>query len=125
VVTYLLHRDDVEPPPGLHRLAAVDVAQLVMRINLEVIAKTYAGDFHLETTLEVAGDSAEERKAHADQLAEQAGATTAWRNGYYLARIEISVVAGIPVDPPVIAEIHFAPLILASDLADGEAGEAA
>jgi hypothetical protein len=124
-VTYLLHRDDVEPPPGLHRLAEEHVAQLFMRINLEVIARTYAGDFHLETTLEVAGNSAEERKAHADQVAEQAGATTAWRNGYYLARIQIPVVAGIPVDPPVTAEIHFAPLILASGLADGMAGKAA
>jgi hypothetical protein len=124
-VTYLLHRDDVEPPPGRHRLAEEDVAQLFMRMNLEVIARTYAGDFHMETTLEVSGDSAEERKAHADQLAEQAGAITAWRNGYYLARMKIPVVAGIPVDPPVIAEIHFAPLILASDLADGKAGNAA
>ena len=106
-------------------MAAVDVAELVMRINLKVIAKAHAGDFHMETTLEVTGDSAEERKAHADQIAEQAGATTAWRNGYYLARMEISEVAGISVDPPVIAEIHFAPLILASDLADGKAGKTA
>lgn len=89
------------------------------------LAKTYPGDFWLETTEEVSGDSAEERKAHADRIAEQAGATTTWRNGYYMARIKTSIVAGIPVDPPVIAEIHFAPLILASDLTDGKARKAA
>jgi hypothetical protein len=124
-MTYLLHRDDFEPSPGLNQLAAVHVAQLAMHVNLEVLAKTYTRCFWMETTLEVSGDSAEERKAHADRIAEQAGATTTWRNGYYMARIKTSIVAGIPVDPPVIAEIHFAPLILASDLADGEAGEAA
>jgi hypothetical protein len=124
-MTYLLHRDDFELPPGPPRLAAMHVAQLAMHINLEVLAKTYTGDYWLETTQEVSGNTAEERKAHADRIAEQAGATTTWRNGYYMARIKTSIIAGIPVDPPVIAEIHFAPLILASDLADGNAGKAA
>ena len=125
MTTYLLRPDDFDLPPGLRRLAAAHVAQLAIHINLEVLAKTYTGEYWLQTTREVSGFSAEERKAHADWIAEQMGATTTWRNGYYMARIKTSIVAGIPVDPPVIAEIHFAPLILASDLTDGKAREAA
>ena len=69
----------------------------------------------LKQVFVVAGDSAGERKAHADQIAERLGATTEWRNGYYMAML---------ATPDMPVEIHFSPPVFASDIT-GEPGKAA
>lgn len=104
---------------GCRRSAAVRAAGLAARLNLVAFLKTFtdiplAGSF--AEIFEVIGDSAEERKAHADRIAERLGAETGWRNGYYMATMTVSELP---------AEIHFNPPIFASYLAGEDPGKAA
>lgn len=112
--------DESELLPGRRREAAKRVAGLAARLNAAVFFKTFT-DIPLEGStvtqaFAVFGDSGEERKAHADRIAEQLGATTKWWNGYYMATLATS---------PVVLEIHFDPPIFASDIAVGDPGKAA
>ena len=73
------------------------------------------------TTYTVPAGSFAERKAYADNLAAMLGAATQWRNGYYMAVTEARLMDGGDSYPAVVpAEIHFAPLILASDDPGGD-----
>ena len=112
--------DESELLPGRRRRAATRVAGLAARLNMAVFFKTFT-DVPLDGTVvaqafDVTGDSAEERKAHADRIAEHLGATTEWRNGYYMATLATSA---LPV------EIHFNPPIFASGITGSEPGKAA
>ena len=112
--------DESELLPGRRRRAAQRVAGLAARLNMAVFFRTFT-DIPLEGStvtqaFGVIGDSAEERKAHADRIAERLGAVTKWRNGYYMAMLATSA---LPV------EIHFNPPILASDITGSEPGKAA
>ena len=111
--------DESELLPGRRRKATIRVAGLAARLNMAVFFKTFTDvplDGSVTQAFEVTEDSAEERKAHADRIAEQLGAVTKWRNGYYMAMPATS-------DSPV--EFHFNPPIFASDVAAGDPGKAA
>jgi hypothetical protein len=103
--------------PSRRRRAAIRVAGMAAYLNMAVFFKTFT-EIHLEGAVaqafEVIGDSAAERKAHADRIAEELGATTEWRNGYYMARLATSAL-----------EIHFNPPIFASGITDSQPGKAA
>ena len=108
---------EAELVPRRRRSAAARVARLATFTNLAAFFKTVA-DTPLPAvvteTFDVAGDSPEERKAQADRIAQQMGATAEWCNGYYMATMTAGTV-------PV--EIHFNPPVFASDITSGERGE--
>lgn len=114
--------DDSELLPRRRRQAATRVAGLAARLNAAVFFKTFTDiPVGLDGTtvtqaFEVIGDSPDKRKAHADRIAEQLGAVTLWRNGYYAATLATSA---LPV------EIHFNPPIFASDITGSDPGKAA
>ena len=76
---------EAELVPRRRRSAAARVARLATFTNLAAFFKTVA-DTPLPAvvteTFDVAGDSPEERKAQADRIAQQMGATAEWCNGY-------------------------------------------
>jgi hypothetical protein len=108
---------EAELVPRRRRSAAARVARLATFTNLTAFFKTVAhtplASVVIET-FDVAGDSPEERKAQADRIAQQMGATAEWCNGYYMATMTAGTV-------PV--EIHSNPPVFASDMTSGERRE--
>lgn len=107
---------DPELMPGRCRSAAQRAGKQANYADLTAFFKTLTGEpapAVMIETFDIAG-SPEQRKARADQIAQQMGATTEWWNGYYMAT---TTVGGLPV------EIHFNPPIFASNMASGERRE--
>ena len=107
---------EAELVPRRRRSAAARVARLATFTNLAAFFKTVA-DTPLPAvvieTVDVAGDSLDKRKAQADRIAQQMGATAEWCNGY----MATMTTGTVPV------EIHFNPPVFASDITSGEHGE--
>lgn len=80
--------DDAGPMPERRRNAALRAARQARFTEVTAFFKTFAGESAPAVMIEtfgIAEGSPEERKARADQIAQQMSATTEWWNGYYMA----------------------------------------
>lgn len=107
-------REDAGLSPERRRSAALRATRQANFSDLVASFKTFrdeTAEAVMLETFDIAAGSPENRRAQADQIAQEMGAATEWYNGYYMATATIS---GQPI------EVHFNPPIFASDMPGGE-----